>query len=694
MRVFFVCKRINFVYNRAVDIPFLFFYMTSLFERIIKYLVLISFFVPLVISSQVFIFPFIVPKILLFRSLVLVMLFFYLLLVYKNPLRYRPKFSLMNSSILFFLASFSISSFVGVDWYKSFWDNHERMLGLFTLCHYVLYYFILSSVYKEREDWKLFSRFFLYAGSLVMLVGLWQRLVNPNALLNSGAERVASTLGNSIYVSSYGLFLAALGCLVFFEEKRKNYKLGAIGFAVLGVLGIFLGGSRGSLLGFFAFIFIFLLVIMVLTRERALRKRIFLTFAVFIACIGFIFAFRATPFIKGLPAIGRLVETSFSFNANVPRVMAWGVAFDAWKEYPVFGWGPNNFFYAFNKYYRPEFLEHGWGETWFDNAHNIVMNTLAVQGIVGILSYLSIFIIAFIVLWKAYKKEKITMPVLAVLIAFLVAHFVNNLFVFENPTSYLYFFFLLAYISSKGSFKEESVTKTNKSLSSVYVGVVGLIILVVLFKTDVNAGKANTSTLAAIRALHSPNGNSVQYIEKAIEHGSPHIDDIRADFARASYPVMIDMYNKRKIAQAEEIYSFNVAELRKNLVLHPLDIRTHLMLQEQLVVQAQIKQNPMLLLEAEKLLETALKESPKRQQYKFILATVKVQSGKNDEAIALIRDAIRDDEKIYISWYQLLLMYDSLGKKKEVEALIIEAKAKGIEFSAETIKKIGVLQKK
>ena len=109
-----------------------------------KALLALTFFVPLVVLPSSFIFPFIVPKILLFRSLIGLLFGAYLLLCTMHWEKYRPRISALHVAVLGFFLSFALSTFFGVDWYRSFWDNHERMLGLFTLSHYVLFYFFLT----------------------------------------------------------------------------------------------------------------------------------------------------------------------------------------------------------------------------------------------------------------------------------------------------------------------------------------------------------------------------------------------------------------------------------------------------------------------------------------------------------------------------------------------------------------------
>ena len=195
--------------------------MRKTLEQVVKILIYATFFVPLIVLPSSFIFPFIVPKILFFRSLVEIMLGGYILLLLINWQDYKPRFTAMNLALAAFLLSFALSTFFGVDPYHSFWDNHERMLGLFTIFHYVAYYFICSSVFKNWTEWKKALKVFLTAGSLVMFVAFLQ-VFKPDFLLNGGSPRVASTLGNAIYVGGYGLFLTFVSFLLFVKEKNKS----------------------------------------------------------------------------------------------------------------------------------------------------------------------------------------------------------------------------------------------------------------------------------------------------------------------------------------------------------------------------------------------------------------------------------------------------------------------------------------
>ncbi len=662
--------------------------MRKKIELAVKILVGLSFLVPLVLISSRFIFPFIVPKILIFRTLVLLMLGGYIILLASNWETYKIQITPITWAIGLFFLSFTISTFVGKDWYHSFWDNHERMLGLFTLVHYGLYYLVATTVIREWRDWRWLMRAFLFAGTICMFIGLLQEF-NPTLLLNSSGSRVASTLGNPIYVGGYGLFLSFLGWLLYMKEEKKWWKVYGIVGGLWGVAGIFMSGTRGSLLGFIAGIVVLCICYAFGQKGHATARRsIIIVLSALVILSGFIYVFRHTNFVQNLPTIGSLVNTSLTGGDASTRLMAWGVAFDAWKEHMIFGWGPNNFFYAFNKYYRPEFLEHGWAETWFDNAHNIIMNTLAVQGAFGLITYLGMFTTVILILWRRHREGKVDVQIASIGTAFLIAHLTQNVFVFEDPTSYLYFFFFLAFLDRAvvgfGPKAEEKAVG-EQSISLGFSAFVMLLIGISIFATDVNPARANMSTLELLRSLYT-GVDPVGAFNATMAIPSPHVDDIRNDFARTVFSVLPQYVQSNRQADAKQLLNLAYDELRKNRALHPDDIRVHLQ-QAQLAEQGAVYlQQPALMLDAEQALIDALTKSPKRQQLQYTLASIEYELGHNDQAIALLKQSIDNDPKIGEGWWRLAYLYQSLHQLPQAVDVVRRARLSGAGFDDNALK--------
>ena len=652
---------------------------SRILEKIIRGGLLASFFVPLVLFPTSFIFPFIVPKIVIFRSLVAILLGAYVLLLIVAWQNYRPRFTLLSAAVGLFFLSFIASTFAGVDWYHSFWDNHERMLGLFTLAHYIAYYLIATSVVREPLNWQRQARLFLAAGGVVMAIGIIQT-VNPEFLLNRGSGRVSGTLGNPIYYSGYGLFLSALGYLALWSEKRRGWKIYALLSALLGVVGVFLGETRGTMLGLaVGVVALFTTYVLAARDNRRLRRFVVGLGASALLLAGILFVFRQTPVVQKVPALSRLLNTSLTDATAGTRFMAWSIAVEAWQDKPIFGWGPNNYFYAFNAYYRPEFLLQGWRETWFDNAHNIVMNTLAVQGIVGVGAYLALFAAAFWLLIAGYHRGRFNIHWLAAG-AFLCGHFIHNFFVFENPTSYLYFFWFLAWINAQAYPPEPLAVGVSRRFPAVAGVAVFIAAALVIFTTNINVARANRATLTAVSLLRAYPAKALEAYDKALAYGSPHIDDIRGDFSRYASDFLISIREIDRLPEGQRMAAVIDSALSSNRQLHPLDIRVHLQQIGWLQFLGVTRGDAQLLSEAEKISYEAIALSPRRQQLKYQLATLKLNLRKFSEAEAVMQEVINDEPRVGESWWRLAVIYKEIGQPEAAEAVIREAEAKGVVF--------------
>ena len=89
------------------------------------------------------------------------------------------------------------------------------------------------------------------------------------------------------------------------------------------------------------------------------------------------------------------------------RYIVWKMAWNGFLERPILGWGLENFNVTFGKHFDSKlYLREYGGEIWFDRAHNIVLDTLINSGIVGLISYLSIFCTSIFLLLKKCFTEK------------------------------------------------------------------------------------------------------------------------------------------------------------------------------------------------------------------------------------------------------------------------------------------------
>lgn len=659
-------------------------------EKYVKYLMYASFFTPLFFTPAIWtrvIFPFVVPKVVLFRSLVLLMLGCYLVLLWSDYKKYRVQNTAITVSILLFLGSFALSTFLGVDWYKSLWDNHERMLGFFTLFHYGLYYIIASVIVRQWSDWKQLLRWFFVIGSIVIALGAWQKFVNLDFLLNQQNARVSATLGNAIYFAGYGLFLGYLGLILYFQEKKGWWRNSVLFLSIFDFSGIIMSHTKGTLLGLLVSIAL-LFVLYFFHYKKDPKKARLWTILLLVAILStlLLVVFRKTHFVSNIPGIGQILNTDFFTDTGSTRLMAWKIAFEGWKEHPIFGWGPNNYYYAFNKHYLPEFLSHGWGETWFDNAHNELMNTLAVQGLVGLVFYVGLLVVPVTLLTKRYRAGKLNVHLAFLSIGFLVAHFIHNIFVFEDPTSYLYFFFFLAFVNfittQDVSFADEKKKEPHMEVPFVRLASVVLVIFFLIYRTDIDVMRANMATFSALQSIYSGIDTMKKY-EYAVSIPTPHVDDVRNDVAR-SVETALPKYNEAKrLNDIKPLFDASIENMKKNLILHPLDIRVHMQAAQLLQLGAQYYHDPQYVQQADVLLAEALQYSPKRQQIQYMLAMLDFQLGNVTRAQQLLQDSINNLPKIQDGWWRLAFVDAASGDIVKAQQVLADAEKRGITIDPE-----------
>ena len=220
---------------------------------LLKVLIGVSLCVPLLAFPSKFVFPFIVPKVVVFRILVEVMIGLWLLVVIQ--LRNRPTLWTPISLALFlYLISLSLSTVFGVAPYHSFWDTQERMLGLFTLLHYFAFYCVAATVIKGWKHWKMFLLVFLSVSIVVALIAIAQKF-DPELLVNRGYNRVSSTLGHPSYLAGFGLFSFFGSLLIVLRSEQKWLSVFGIIAAVMSLVAILLSETRGTMIGFITALF-------------------------------------------------------------------------------------------------------------------------------------------------------------------------------------------------------------------------------------------------------------------------------------------------------------------------------------------------------------------------------------------------------------------------------------------------------
>jgi len=114
------------------------------FSRVLRRIILGGVFlipvIPFIVSSELF-FPFITGKNFAFRILTEILFASWLLLALRD-VSFRPSFSWILTTIVAFVGIIALADIFGAYPEKSIWSNFERMEGLVTLIHLLLYFIV------------------------------------------------------------------------------------------------------------------------------------------------------------------------------------------------------------------------------------------------------------------------------------------------------------------------------------------------------------------------------------------------------------------------------------------------------------------------------------------------------------------------------------------------------------------------
>jgi O-antigen ligase/tetratricopeptide (TPR) repeat protein len=449
-------------------------FITLIKKNVVFLLFLVPFAVLMIFDSLFF--PYITSKAFFFRGVVEVAFALWVVLAWLEREYFERvwRSRIVQVATIFLVVVF-LADFFGVNFYRSFWSNFERMEGFVGLIHIWAYLVLLVSVFKTEKIWNYFWHTVLGSSILVGLYGLFQLVGSINTTQGS---RIDATLGNAAYVGTFMFFTSFLTIFLWLKSKKKletNVMYGAIWF--LQVLILYYSATRGALLGFLASIGLILLGLVFAPKVDWKFKKISIGLLVLgVVIAGGFWQMRDSQFIQSSSVLSRFANLSLSDATTISRLTIWKMALKGVEERPVLGWGQDNFIYVFSKYYDPSMYNQ---EPWFDRSHNIFMDWLVAGGIFGLLAYLALYGTA---VWLVIKNAIFDIYEKILLLALLGGYMFQNLFIFDNLTSYILFFALLAFIGLKIQDGESKTSKDKsrrtKGVDPMFYGIAGIVLVI------------------------------------------------------------------------------------------------------------------------------------------------------------------------------------------------------------------------
>lgn len=637
----------------------------------------------------VVIFPFVFSKLIAFQILIGLTFPAYLALMWMEP-KYRPPKSALYTAIFAYFGAVLLSVIFSVDPSRSWWGNQERMNGLYTLLHFLAWLTMTIGVLKTWDQWKKLLGYEVVLSVIMGAIALLQKPY-PNLLLFPAGDRVGGLLDNPIYMGAYQIFNLAFIMLLIFKIRSMRVRALLVLAAMVDIGAFFAAQSRGALLGLAAMIGVFAVTYAIFTTNKKMKYGVLGSAGVLFASYGVIFLLRTTSFVEN-SVLNRLTNLSI---ATETRFIAWDIAWKGFLERPLTGWGFDAFHILFNLKYNPRSLEYGYYETWFDRAHNTVMDVLSMTGIFGFITFFGIFIVLFYLVWRAYKKGWIDLPIMAILTALPVGYFLQNLFVFDHPAAFSMSYLLYAFVivATRPGFLKPLEGNPAAQAVAAPVGsqpsaapraapwtlfiIIQMIGIFFAWRFSVLPFRASMLAIKANNLLTSGQADTaLTLFKQAGQIPTPYTDEQSFLLARD----MVQIAQSGQLTSMPGWKEFYALAKEKNELTnseHPRNTNNlYVYAQLLMTVAPQLpkEEQSAELTKSVEYFNKALETSPARQQIAWGLAQLYSQLGRGQEAYDVLLTTSKGDEHIGESWWYLGgVTWFQLGKAEEGAGYMIKA---------------------
>lgn len=492
----------------------------------------VPFFVLYVPSSLVF--PFVTGRHFAFRLLVDCAALAWGALLCVNR-AYRPRWTPQVIALTALVLVVSIAAALSPNPLRAFFGDFERMGGLAGLLHYCVYFLLLLHLFRAR-DWAIFLGIFIAVGSVVALLGLLEKGGVAGLPYPVGGVRVYSTMGNASYLASYLLFLVWPTVILLVHFRRNVVYAAGLSVLLIAYLAtIYFTITRSVILGLGIGCVAMLCIGLSFVREKLDRRFIYAVYGLLAA--GALLLLGAVVFRDALAAsdsvaLRRIVDFSRDVSAKDTigtRFMMWPMALQGIAERPLLGWGQENFYLVFQKYYDPGLFGK---EHWFDAAHNAVLDWTLNAGLLGLLAYGAVWWVALRALYRGVHRGAINIPQAMCITALLLGYFTYVQFQFGTFNTECAFFALLAWIERATAQDPESRTDAAAGSGSI----VSMQAVALLAWGGMAGYYLGAVPLLQAHTLIDANKKMLQ----SLATGTPRLDEISRDFA---WVVQLDQSN-------------------------------------------------------------------------------------------------------------------------------------------------------
>ncbi len=571
-------------------------------ERAYPWLLLAPVVLPVVIWDGL-IYPYLVPKTLLFYALSLLVLAVFGLLVAMGNAFYWGRLRHWTAGIpLALLALAYVASVAGIDFYRSFWSIFVRGDGLLMLtCATADFYLIF--LYANKVFFERFLRAVAVVATSVAVYGIGEWLF--------AGGRVGSLLGNAAFFAGY-LGITFFVTLMTARSLAPMWRQAAYAGAALQLIAIVLSATRGTILAL-GVATLAAIIYLAVKGQGHIRSKSIAVLLVLVLLGGLSFAFREQLAAVPFSPVARIASISTKEGDVASRLFVWKHMVTEIGHAPVLGVGAEHIDVLFNRFYDPTQIQ----EEWFDRSHNAFLDYAAQYGVGGALLYLALISSFLVVARRLRARGEGRLAGLAVLLA--VTYAVQNFFVFDTVSSFwLFLAILAALLGVSGRETPAASLQLSKGAVPIAWGL-GAVLVLLIVPVSVRPAMAAYDLAHAYKFTIVDVDTEISYLSDGMALGT--YGDVEYGYT------VYDMYVNRQFSRlsGEEkgaAYAAALAVLTKNFNAYPYDARTALYLAHVLsLAPTGVVIDKGLLAES---LARTIKESPKRAQSWYVLVNLSI----------------------------------------------------------------------
>jgi tetratricopeptide (TPR) repeat protein len=307
--------------------------------------------------------------------------------------------------------------------YTSLWGSYQRLQGTYTMFSYLLIFAALVVNLRHRSQVQRLISVAILSSLPVSLYGVLQRYrADPVPWGGDVTNRIASTMGNSIFVAAYLVIVCPLVILRAVESFEAmlndrgqlwpNFSRATayIFILALQLIAIYFSGSRGPWLGLGASLIVIWLGLSLIWGKRWLTIS-GVALALFAATFLLLLNLPNTPLedLRSRPEFGRLGQLlDPESRTGRVRTLIWEGAAELVAPHeplefpdgrqdsfnflrPLIGYGPESMYVTYNRFYRPELTQVEKRNASPDRSHNETWDSLVITGVLGLGAYLTLF---------------------------------------------------------------------------------------------------------------------------------------------------------------------------------------------------------------------------------------------------------------------------------------------------------------